>query len=132
VRRHVATGPPLQRQPLIGGRLFPAHLRNSLFPVLAENRAEELLGGVFEPVPDRWVREPIAPPIIEVAAGSFRRRNPPYVRGTGYVVRSLEGGADCRQPWARISRAARVWSARQGKTSSHAGAMASMSLRCSA
>jgi hypothetical protein len=59
---------------------------------------EELLCGVFEPVPDRWVREPIAPPIIEVAAGSFRRRNPPYVRGTGYVVRSLEGGAACRQP----------------------------------
>lgn len=26
----------------------------------------------------------------EIAAGSFRRRNPPKIRGTGHVVRSLE------------------------------------------
>ena len=51
---------------------------------------EELLGGVFEPVADLWAREPLAPAITEVAAGSFRRRNPPAIRGTGHVVRSLE------------------------------------------
>src|SRR6266536_3042132 len=51
---------------------------------------EDLLGGVFEPVQDLWQHEPLAPAIIEVAAGSFRRRNPPAIRGTGHVVRSLE------------------------------------------
>lgn len=51
---------------------------------------EELLGRVFEPVTGIWAREPLAPAIAEVAEGSFRRRNPPNIRGTGYVVRSLE------------------------------------------
>jgi ADP-ribosylglycohydrolase len=30
------------------------------------------------------------PEIDEIAAGSFKRRNPPEIRGSGYVVRSLE------------------------------------------
>jgi len=51
---------------------------------------EKLLNGVFEPVADLWAREPLAPAITAVAAGSFRRRNPPDIRGTGHVVRSLE------------------------------------------
>src|SRR5213593_760418 len=33
---------------------------------------------------------PLAPEIDEVAAGSFRRKEPPDIQGTGYVVRSLE------------------------------------------
>lgn len=51
---------------------------------------DELLSGVFEPVPGVWDTEPLAPRIVEVAAGSFRHRNPPEIRGTGYVVDSLE------------------------------------------
>lgn len=51
---------------------------------------DELLSGVFEPVPGVWDTEPLAPRIVEVAAGSFRYRNPPEIRGTGYVVDSLE------------------------------------------
>ena len=30
------------------------------------------------------------PEVAEVAAGSFTRREPPEIRGSGYVVRSLE------------------------------------------
>ena len=37
-----------------------------------------------------WERSPLAPPIDNVAAGSFRRRQPPEIRGTGYVTASLE------------------------------------------
>ncbi|MFM8330979.1 MAG: ADP-ribosylglycohydrolase family protein [Candidatus Methylumidiphilus sp.] len=33
---------------------------------------------------------PLCPEIAEIAAGSFKRRNPPEIRGSGYVVRSLE------------------------------------------
>lgn len=32
----------------------------------------------------------LAPEIAEIAAGSFRMRQPPQIRGSGYVVRSLE------------------------------------------
>jgi ADP-ribosylglycohydrolase len=44
----------------------------------------------LEPACVRWVTEPLAPAIAEVAAGSFKRREPPEIYGTGYVVRSLE------------------------------------------
>jgi len=51
---------------------------------------EELLSERFTPLPGLWEREPLAPEIDEIAAGSFRRREPPEIRGSGYVVRSLE------------------------------------------
>jgi len=50
----------------------------------------ELLSPAFSPVAGLWRREPLAPGIAAVAAGSFRDREPPDIKGTGYVVRSLE------------------------------------------
>ena len=40
--------------------------------------------------PDCGDAQPLAPEIAEIAAGSFKRREPPEIRGTGYVVHSLE------------------------------------------
>jgi ADP-ribosylglycohydrolase len=40
--------------------------------------------------PGYWTGGPLAPEIEEIAAGSFKRRNPPEIAGTGYVVHSLE------------------------------------------
>jgi ADP-ribosyl-[dinitrogen reductase] hydrolase len=37
-----------------------------------------------------WRDEPLDPEIDEIAAGSFKRRRPPEIKGTGFVVRSLE------------------------------------------
>lgn len=34
--------------------------------------------------------EPLHPAVDEVALGSFRRRQPPQIVGSGYIVRSLE------------------------------------------
>jgi ADP-ribosylglycohydrolase len=51
---------------------------------------EELLGAAFSPVPGLWDREPLHPEIAAVANGSFRMKTPPAIRGTGYVVDSLE------------------------------------------
>lgn len=50
----------------------------------------ELLADTYEPVPGIWTAKPLAPRIAEIAAGSFKHRNPPEIRGTGYVVASLE------------------------------------------
>jgi ADP-ribosyl-[dinitrogen reductase] hydrolase len=50
----------------------------------------DLLSPLFTPVPGLWSREPLAPKIQNVATGSFLRREPPEIRGTGYVVDSLE------------------------------------------
>jgi ADP-ribosylglycohydrolase len=49
-----------------------------------------LLGGVWSPYPGCWEEAPLAPAIAAVAEGSFRRKSPPAIRGTGYVVDSLE------------------------------------------
>ena len=44
----------------------------------------------FSPVPAYWDAHPMTAEIDEIATGSFRRRDPPEIRGTGHVVRSLE------------------------------------------
>jgi ADP-ribosylglycohydrolase len=51
---------------------------------------QELLGSLYEPEPGLWRAAPLAPGIARVAEGSFWRREPPAIQGTGYVVRSLE------------------------------------------
>lgn len=51
---------------------------------------DELLAPLFTPVAGLWAREPLAPKIHAVAAGSFLTKEPPDIRGTGYVVESLE------------------------------------------
>jgi ADP-ribosylglycohydrolase len=51
---------------------------------------EELLSSHYSPVPNSWKQHPLMPEIDEIAAGSFKQRNPPEIRGTGYVVKSLE------------------------------------------
>ena len=51
---------------------------------------DALLAGRYEPVPGCWDADPLAPEVDVVARGSFRRKNPPAIRGTGYVVACLE------------------------------------------
>ena len=49
-----------------------------------------LLGPSYCPEDALFDAEPLTPKIAAVAAGSFKHRNPPALRGTGYVVDSLE------------------------------------------
>jgi ADP-ribosyl-[dinitrogen reductase] hydrolase len=51
---------------------------------------DELLSELYCPVPGCWEERPLAPEVAEVAAGSFKEREPPEIHGSGYVVRSLE------------------------------------------
>ena len=51
---------------------------------------EELLSDHFTPVPGLWSEFPLAPKVAEVASGSFKGKEPPEIRGEGYVVKSLE------------------------------------------
>lgn len=58
----------------------------------ALNGAEksELLSADFAPYPNAWQAAPLHPAIAAVAEGSFKHKHPPEIRGTGYVVNSLE------------------------------------------
>ena len=49
-----------------------------------------LLSARYCPVEGLWARSPLAEKIAEVADGSFKHREPPEIRGTGYVVESME------------------------------------------
>src|SRR5690606_8969234 len=40
--------------------------------------------------PGAWDDEPLTAAVARVAAGSFKQRRPPEIRGTGYVVDTLE------------------------------------------
>jgi ADP-ribosyl-[dinitrogen reductase] hydrolase len=50
----------------------------------------DLLEPMFTPVPGLWDEAPLSPAIEEIAHGSFLRREPPAIQGSGYVIASLE------------------------------------------
>ena len=50
----------------------------------------ELIEPAFTPVDGMWKTEPLSANIAEIAIGSFLRREPPQIKGSGHVVRSLE------------------------------------------
>ncbi len=49
-----------------------------------------LLAPYYTPEPGYWDEQPLHPAIDLIAAGSFRHKQPPQLRGSGYVVNSLE------------------------------------------
>jgi ADP-ribosyl-[dinitrogen reductase] hydrolase len=51
---------------------------------------DQLTSRRYCPVPGYWERHPLCPEVDEVAAGSFRDREPPLIKGAGHVTRSLE------------------------------------------
>ena len=51
---------------------------------------QTLLAPGYCPVDGLWERSPLDEAVAEVAAGSFARREPPEIVGSGYVVRALE------------------------------------------
>ncbi len=51
---------------------------------------DELLSEGFSPVPGYWSQKPLTPEIDKIAGGSFKVLEPPKIKGSGYVVKSLE------------------------------------------
>lgn len=49
-----------------------------------------LLSDLYSPVPGLWKKEKLQPAIESIASGSFKRRYPPSIKSTNYVVDSLE------------------------------------------
>ncbi|MGB7498223.1 MAG: ADP-ribosylglycohydrolase family protein, partial [Candidatus Acidiferrum sp.] len=51
---------------------------------------EELLSDRYSPVQEYWRQNDLVGEIEEIATGSFKRLKPPQIKGSGYVVKSLE------------------------------------------
>lgn len=49
-----------------------------------------MLAPRYSPVPDLWDRNPLCAEVDEIASGSFKRKEPPEIVGSGFVVKSLE------------------------------------------
>jgi len=61
-----------------------------LVGALAGEPKERLLVPRYCPVPGLWEAAPLCTEVDAVAAGSYHRKRPPAIRGTGYVVDALE------------------------------------------
>lgn len=66
------------------------YLSGMIVGALTGTPKKELMAPRFSPIPDRWKEFPLVGEIDEVAQGSFMQRNPPDIRGSGYVVHTLE------------------------------------------
>ena len=66
------------------------YMAGLIIGALAGTPKNELLVSFHAPTPDCWLARPLVDEIAEVAAGSFKRKQPPEIKGTGFVVRSLE------------------------------------------
>lgn len=60
---------------------------------------EEVLAPLYCPVAGTWDVEPLGPKVQQVAMGSFKDKQPPNIKGGGYVVDCLEAAL-----WAFHSR----------------------------
>ena len=61
-----------------------------LIGALTGERKNELLSSKYCPLPGYWEAHTLDPLIDEIAGGSFKVRHPPEIRGSGYVVKTLE------------------------------------------
>lgn len=61
-----------------------------LLGALGGDSKERLCEPLYHPTRGHWGEHELAPAISAVASGSYREKQPPDIRGTGYVVRSLE------------------------------------------
>lgn len=51
---------------------------------------DDLLSTRYCPLPGYWDEHSLVPEIDEIARGSFKQRQPPEIKGAGYVVKSME------------------------------------------
>ncbi len=66
------------------------YLGGLIVGALNDARKDELLSAQYSPVNGYWQKHPLTMEIAEVAEGSFMRREPPEIEGSGYCVKSLE------------------------------------------
>lgn len=92
---------PLEAMRLAGGSSRTTHgacicmdacryMAGLIVGAIAGASKEELIAPGYTPCPGSWGAEPLCDEISEVAAGSFLRKEPPEIRGSGYVMQSLE------------------------------------------
>lgn len=55
-----------------------------------DHKKQEILSPFYSPMPKHWDKYPLTSELTNVINGSFKRLNPPDIRGSGYVLKTLE------------------------------------------
>jgi len=66
-------------------RLYTAMIIGAL-----EGKSKEELLTSYEPKSNIWLVDPLTEKIEKIRGGNYISKSPPYIQGTGYVVKSLE------------------------------------------
>jgi ADP-ribosyl-[dinitrogen reductase] hydrolase len=66
------------------------YLGGILVALLNGESKETVLSPLFYPKDTTWDKNELCAEIVQVASGSFKSKEPPYICGSGYVVQSLE------------------------------------------
>jgi ADP-ribosylglycohydrolase len=66
------------------------YMASLIVGALCGETKERLTSPDYSAAPGLWDEKPLARQIAEIAAGSFRTKQPPAIRGTGFVVHALE------------------------------------------
>ncbi|MCI0699878.1 MAG: ADP-ribosylglycohydrolase family protein [Planctomycetia bacterium] len=61
-----------------------------LLAAIAGLSKSEILNNDYEPPVKCFLQNPLAPKVSAIAAGSFKVKEPPQIRGSGYVIHTLE------------------------------------------
>ncbi len=66
------------------------YMASVIVGLLQGRSKEEVLDAGYEAVPGLWDAEPLARLVARIRRGTFKERNPPQIRATGYVIACLE------------------------------------------
>jgi len=66
------------------------YMASVLVGLLDGKTREQVLAPDYEAVPGLWDVEPLERRVARIRRGSFKERTPPQIRGSGYVIASLE------------------------------------------
>ena len=66
------------------------YMAGLIIGILQGRPKEEVLQPLFSPVNNYWEKYVLSPEIEAGANSSFKDNNPPFIKGSGYVVKSLE------------------------------------------
>jgi ADP-ribosyl-[dinitrogen reductase] hydrolase len=72
------------------GRYLGALIIGSVGRNNSNNKKQEILSPFYSPTPRYWDKYPLTSELTDVINGSFKRLNPPDIRGSGYVLKTLE------------------------------------------
>ncbi len=66
------------------------YLGSIISGIILNKTKEEILSQEYEPAPNYWKDNPLVNQIDEIKSGSFKRLEPPEIKGSRFVVESLE------------------------------------------